>query len=133
MYEVQIFSIGSGQFGSNLKRHQNTFRTSKCLWRIWIRRNLWLFQNDNKHIGPWIAQTNWLANEFCFSQSVHNNHTPTSQVVEDLGDFNFNIQVDASYCENSLLAGFAVVCINNAGVWVDVKTSTFNTTDALTA
>ncbi|XP_056685392.1 uncharacterized protein [Spinacia oleracea] len=77
-----------------------------CLWRIWIRRNMWAFQKENKNITPWCQQTMWLSNEFEQSQ---NTQGPKPHVIAGVaGTFTTNSAKTAEAQEILLAVSWSV-------------------------
>lgn len=106
---------------------------SFCLWRNWIRRNVWLFQKESKHIRDCTSQTSWLAIEHCSSLAVNHSSIKQDVPIEVCGNSNFIVQVDASYCNSTLSAGYAAVCREKIGAWVAPTAGKIRATDALLA
>lgn len=88
----------------------HTFVFTFCLWRIWIRRNLWLFQKENKPIELWSSQTITLAKEFIHNNKPHVLNVKPLHILPLSDHARFIVKVDATFCKTSLLASFAIIC-----------------------
>ncbi|XP_056687896.1 uncharacterized protein [Spinacia oleracea] len=86
------------------------------IWCLWNRRNRWVFRKESKPVDIVWKKNLWLVNEFMAA-------TPASKIITsstllNLGNSNFVVQVDASFCHSSLSVGYASVCRNDNNQWV---------------
>ncbi|XP_056690367.1 uncharacterized protein [Spinacia oleracea] len=103
-----------------------------CLWRIWNRRNLWIFQKENKNIQSWCHQTLWLAKEHGNIESKG-----TQQIkpvhLDPPSPSNYFVKCDASFCSSTLLASYAAICRNEDHTFMAGIAGTFTSTSAAAA
>ncbi|XP_056692079.1 uncharacterized protein [Spinacia oleracea] len=97
-----------------------------CLWRLWNRRNLWVFQKENKHIVTWCKQTIWLANEFENRDNLLITQGKPVQ-IENPTLTKFIVKCDASFCTSTLLASYEIVCRNEDHKFLAGIAGTFTT------
>nr|XP_021852025.1 uncharacterized protein LOC110791584 [Spinacia oleracea] len=96
------------------------------LWRLWNRRNLWTFQKENKSIGPWCKQTIWMANEFETTEKDTIKQNKPMHIEPPI-QTKFIVKCDASFCTNSLLASYAIVCRDEDHKFIAGIAGTFST------
>lgn len=90
-----------------------------CIWRIWLRRNLWLFQKENKPIGFWCSQTINLAREFINHDHPHLLNVKPLHILPLSTHARFIVKVDATFCNTSLLASYAIICRDENHLFID--------------
>ncbi|XP_056695812.1 uncharacterized protein [Spinacia oleracea] len=78
------------------------------LWSIWLRRNLWVFKKESKPIAGVWKRNQMLTKEMLNSRQ--NTTTSPSSKPLDLVTSCYYVQVDASFCQNSLSVGYAAIC-----------------------
>ncbi|XP_056688954.1 uncharacterized protein [Spinacia oleracea] len=92
---------------------------SFCLWRIWLRRNLWIFQKGNKPILFWTVQTTKLAN-ISQNDQIHVLNIKPLHIFPIVGQADYIVKVDVTFYSTSLLiASYARICRNTNHNYID--------------
>lgn len=83
-----------------------------CIWRIWVRRNKWVFEKKNIQIEKFWKDTEWLVQEFYF---MNHNPSPSTMLLNETSTDSvpeMQVCVDASFSPDTLIAGLAGLCFN---------------------